>query len=305
MKLAIVIVSWNTRELLRDCLASVYEFPPACEFEVWVVDNASADGSVEMLRQQFPQVRLIVSAQNVGFAGGNNLAISQSTSELVLLLNPDTVVRPNALTELVAFMERPLGPGEGWAGAAGSRLLNPDSSLQVSCHPRPTLFREFWRMWHLDKIRPYGQYNMPTWDTSQPREVDVIQGASFIIRRDVLDTIGYLDDAYFMYSEEVDLCYRLQQGGWRLYWVPTSQVVHYGGQSTRLVAEKMFLQLYQGKVIFFRKHYGPWTVSLYKFVLFLTAWPRIVAVPLWKRLGRDMGPLGHYYWRLVQELPGM
>jgi hypothetical protein len=304
LKLSIIIVSWNTRDLLEACLASVFAHPPEAAFEVWVVDNDSEDDSVAMARAQFPQVKLIENEENVGFAQANNQAMAQCQGEYVLLLNPDTEVKPGALTALTAFLDE--NPA---AGAAGSRLLNPDGTLQPSCHPAPTLSRELWRLFHLDAIRPYGRYNMHTWDTSQPREVDVLQGAALALRKNILDEIGYLDADYFMFSEEVDLCWRIQRAGWSLHWVPASRVVHYGGQSTQQVAEKMFLQLYLGKLKYFRKHYGPGAGIVYKMILLLASVARLLATPLaffQKPAQRERNfLLAHYYQRLLWALPRM
>lgn len=275
MKLSIIIPSWNTRDLLVDCLTSVYAHPPQCEFEVWVVDNASSDDSVAVTREKFPQVRLIENQENVGFAGANNQAIRKCNSQYVLLLNSDTKVKPGALQALLTFMDT-----HSDAGAAGSLLRNADGSLQTSSYPKPTLFREFWRLFHLDTLYPYGRYNMRQWDTAKPRQVDVLMGASLILRREVLEKIGLMDESYFMYSEEVDLCFRLQRAGWRLYWVPSSEVIHYGGQSTQLVALEMFITLYQSKLQFFHKHYGRFAAQLYKFVLVAAAMVRLAAAPV-------------------------
>ncbi len=304
MDLSIIVVSWNTRELLSDCLAAVYAEPPDCPFEVWVVDNASQDNSADMVRQRFPQARLLETGANLGFAGANNLAISQSMGEYVLLLNPDTVVRPFALTALVQFMnEHPE------AGGAGSRLLNADGSLQPSCYPLPTLSRELWRLFHLDVLYAYGVYKMEGWDTAVTRRVEIVQGASFILRRNVLQRVGLLDDSYFMYSEEVDLCYRIKQAGWPLYWIPQSQVVHYGGQSTRQVAAKMFIELYRGKVQYFRKNNGAGAAAIYKALLLLAALPRLVLLIVGRLLPAERGTslvaLGQNYGRLLRELPNL
>ena len=172
MKLSIIVVSWNTRDILADCLESVYLYPPTDPFELILVDNASTDGSAEMVKSRFPQARLIESKENLGFAQGNNLAVPLCVGEYVLLLNPDTVVKPNALQDLIDFLDATPD-----AGGAGSRLLNPDESLQPSCHPRPQLGRELWRLMHFDSIKPYGRYNMYSWDMSKNREVDVLMGA--------------------------------------------------------------------------------------------------------------------------------
>ena len=239
MKLSIIIVSWNTVDLLAQCLESIYAYPPDGEFEVLVVDNASTDNSVQLVGEQFPQVKLFENKVNVGFAGANNQAIQQSLGSYVLLLNPDTEVKASALEDLLQFMDR-----HPQAGAVGARILNPDETLQTSCYPTPTLLREFWRLFHLDVFWPYGSYHMADWNLQKSREVDILLGACLLLRRTVLDQIGLMDESYFIYSEEVDLCYRVQQAGWHLYWVPQAQVIHYGGQSTQQVAAEMFMRLY-------------------------------------------------------------
>ncbi|MCB8978368.1 MAG: glycosyltransferase family 2 protein [Ardenticatenaceae bacterium] len=304
MKLSIVIVSWNTKTLLAGCLDSVFANPPGCDFDVWVVDNASTDDSVQMVRQQFPQVELIVNQENIGFAPANNQAIERCNGRYVLLLNPDTEVLPGGLAELVEFMD-----SHPDTGAAGSRLLNPDHSLQPSCYPMLTLGRELWRLFHLDILLPYAQYRMYSWDVEQPQRVEVIQGASFLVRREALEQIGLLDEAYFMYTEEVDLCYRLQKAGWQLFWIPRSKVIHFGGQSTQQVATNMFLQLYKSKIQFFRKHYGRFAAGAYKFILMAASLARLSLSPLaWLRRGPARArrlTLAHNYRLLLGALPAM
>jgi len=305
--LSIIIISWNTRELLAQCLESVYEelaLYPQLKCETFVVDNASHDGSATLLRTSFPWVKLVQNPDNIGFARANNQAIHLSCGRYVLLLNPDTRVMSGALQAIVQFMET-----HPEAGAAGSRLLNPDGTLQPSCHPSPTLARELWRLFHLDLLHPYAIYKMHDWSPKRPRLVDVVQGASMIIRRDVLGLVGDLDTDYFIYSEEVDLCYRIQQIGWSIYWVPESAVVHYGGQSTQQVAAEMFLRLYQGKILYFRKHRGPLVAELYKLILLAAAATRLVISPLaWLIASpqqRQRQQLAGHYCRLVAALPRM
>lgn len=304
MKLSIIIVSWNTSALLEKCLASVYAYPPADPFEVWVVDNASTDDSAAMVESYFPQVHLVTNANNVGFARANNQAIPHCTGEYILLLNPDTEVKAKALPTLSAWLD-----AHPEAGGVGPFLLNPDGTLQTSCYPAPTLMREFWRLLHLDWLTPYGSYNMARWDTHTPREVDVLQGACLLVRRMVLEKVGVLDETYFIYSEEVDLCYRIRRAGWSLWWEPQSQVVHYGGQSTRQVKTEMFLRLYQGKVLYFRKHYGPITTFLYKIILFVTALPRLLLVlPAWvspPEQRRNYLEVAGHYRKLIAALPNL
>jgi hypothetical protein len=302
--LSIIIVNWNTRDLLAQCLESVRRDVQTfkrsnvrtckrASVETFVVDNASTDGSAQMVRERFPWVRLIENEENVGFARANNQAIRQSRGRYVLLLNPDTEVQPGALETLVRFMD-----DHPQAGAAGVRLLNPDGTLQRSTYLLPTLSREFWRLFHLDALWPYSCYRINDWDLSLPRQVDIVQGACLAVRREALERIGLLDEEFFIYSEEVDLCYRLLRDGWSIYWVPQAKVVHYEGQSTRQVAPQMFLYLYRGKVLFFRKHYGPFMARAYKMVLVAVSLSRIVLGSLAYafRMSR------HEYWRYKADL---
>ncbi len=311
--LSIIIVSWNTRELLARCLASVLAQASALDraitearpsLQIVVVDNASNDGSARLVRARFPQVQLVANTDNVGFARANNQAISLCTGRYILLLNPDTEVQPGALEALVTFMDR-----HPRAGAAGARLLDEDGSLYPSCTPAPTLLREFWRLFHLDAVWPVASYQMRRWELTVPREVDVVQGACLILRREALDQVGLLDEDYFIYSEEVDLCHRLRRQGWQLWWVPQAVVTHHGGQSTRQVAQAMFLRLYQGKVLYFRKHYGRGAGRIYKLILLAATLGRLSLAPLaW--LGRSPArprwlTLAGYYGRLLWALPGL
>ena len=318
MDLSIVIVNWNTRDLLASCLQAIlnnnhisidnYQSDRmeigALIVEVIVVDNNSTDGSSQMVSQNFPWVQLVENSKNIGFASANNQAIQQCSGRYVLLLNPDTEMRSDLLQTLVQFMDT-----HSDVGAVGPRTLNPDGSLQTSCYPAPTLSRELWRLLHLDAIFPYGSYRMTDWNLSQPRVVGGLQGSCLLLRRAALDQVGLLDERYFIYSEEVDLCYRLQQAGWQLYWVPQAQIVHYGGQSTQQAAEKMFLQLYRGKLIYFRKHYGWLAGQIYKLILLIAALLRILLSPLvWLQPPSHRQRhfiLARNYKKLVRTLPGM
>jgi hypothetical protein len=227
-----------------------------------------------MVRQQFPQVVLIENRENLGFAHANNQALSRCCGEAVMLLNPDTEIKSGSLQAMQAFLKE--NPG---AGAIGPLVLNPDGTLQHSCSPTPTLFRETLRLLHLPGMRPDGYYPMQHWDRIAPREVDILLGACILLRHEALDQIGLLDEDYFIYSEEVDLCSRLKKGGWDLYWVPAAQIIHYGGQSTQQVAQEMFFRLYESKLKYFRKHRGSVAARKYKLLLGFVSLVRLAFIP--------------------------
>lgn len=296
MELSIIIVNWNTRDLLAQCLDSIYAYAPQCTFEVWVVDNASTDGSVELLRAQYPQVHLIVNAENVGFARANNQAIRASSGQYMLLLNSDAMVTPNAVQTLVEFMY-----GHSDAAIAAPRLLNPDHTLQPSFTRFPSVFDEITLPLDL-KFRRF------LWDIGTPVQVDCVGGACLLIRRPDLLQIGLLNEQYFMYSEEVDLCWRIRQLNRNVYFVPQAQVIHMGGGSTQQAKAEMVLELYKSRIRFYLTHYGCVRTLAYRTVvvvvslLKITGWSLVSILGLRsKRNGRNL----KIYLRLVQLAGGL
>ena len=300
--ISIIIVSWNTARLLENCLASIQANPPTLPFENWVVDNASTDDSTQMVREKFPQVHLVENRENVGFARANNQAIRQCMGEYILLLNPDTLVASGALQALVDFLDK-----HPKAGAAGARIIKPDGSLQISSHPHPTLPRELWRLFHLDSLLPYAMYPLNKWETNQPQEVDVLAGACLLMRKEVSEQVGFLDEEYFIYTEDIDLCYRIQRAGWRIYWVPQAEIVHFGGQSTQQVPTEMLVNLYQSNIKYFRKHYGSSAAQIYKLILRIAAFSRLLLAPfvIFEHSSHRQKHLTllDRYWRLLLALP--
>lgn len=303
VELSIIIVSWNTRELLLDCLQSLRDEIRGIDAEIWVIDNASSDGSPTAVRERFPEVRLLVNTENVGFSRANNQGAAQASGKTVMFLNSDTVVKPGAVRPLLTYLQTNKS-----AGACGPLLRNPDGSLQESCYPFPSLSRELWRLLHLDALLPYGVYRMEDWDHQTNREVQVIKGACLVVTREVLDRVGSFDPDYFMYTEEVDLCFRIHRAGWKLFWLPQSEIIHYGGQSTRQAAPRMFQSLYQTKILFFRKNYGHFSANLYKLILWITSVIRIVSISLVYLLANNTKKqfyhtLRQNYTDLIQVLP--
>jgi GT2 family glycosyltransferase len=300
MNLSIVIVNWNTRAMLATCLESIFASTASPNWEVFVVDNASTDGSGRMVREQFPQVILIENETNAGFARANNQAIQRCQGRYVLLLNSDTCVRAGALEQLVEFME-----GHPRAGAAGATLLNADGSLQPSCHPMLTPAHEFWRLIYLDNLIHRATYGPIFWKSSQPRQVEVIKGACLMLRHEALADVGLLDESYFMYTEEVDLCFRLAQAGWQLWWVPAAQITHYGEASSRQAAQDMYIQLYRSKIQFYRKFGGEARVAVYKWLVGLAYWPRLSLTLAGALFFPRLAGRARTFGRLLAELRSM
>lgn len=302
--ITVAVVSWNSERHLEKCLETVKreaEEHPGLELDVVVVDNASSDGSVAMVRRKFPETAQIENLKNVGFAEANNQAFRKSRSKYVMMLNPDTELQVGAIACLVDFMEE-----HSEAGAAGSMLISSDGEIQQAASPSISPGRELWRLLHLDTIYPLAVYPLKKWDHSIPHKVGAVQGASMIIQRAALEHVGWLDPSFFMYSEEVDLCYRLRREGWQVYWLPTSKVIHHGGQSTKIVAGQMFLELYRSKIIFIRKHYGWLSVVAYKLILAVTSLPRIgygVVQNLLPSDGDRSHTLASRYLQLLVDLP--
>ncbi|OGO36020.1 MAG: hypothetical protein A2W35_15030 [Chloroflexi bacterium RBG_16_57_11] len=304
MILSVIVVNWNTGDLLRRCLESIYADLADIQAEVLVVDSASTDRSLIATQEQFPQAHYLRTQVNIGFGSANNLALRQAKGDYLLLLNPDTLVHPGAINTLLDYM----GQNQN-VGASASRLLNADGSLQYSCSAEPTLGREFLRMFHLGRVRPDGYYPMETWDLTSPRRVEVILGACMLLRRTALDQAGLFDERFFMYSEEVDLCRRIRLAGWDIYWFPQAIITHYGGQSTRQMAAEMFVQLYRAKIEFFRKHHGPLQASLYKLILCFSGLPRLILAPVGRLEPAPRGErhrtIAENYQRLLRALPGL
>ena len=246
MKLSIIIVNYNVRAYLEQCLQSVQKALNGIDGEVFVVDNHSEDDSVAVLRTDYPWVRLIENQENVGFARANNLAIRQSDAEYVLLLNPDTVVDEDTLRQSLTFMD-----AHPKAGGAGVMMHNADDTLAPeSRRAIPTPWVSCLKM--LGFTKRYYMSHLP-WD--QPSQIELISGAFGLLRKKALDEIGLLDEAFFMYGEDIDLSYRLLKGGWQNWYLPYS-IIHFKGKSTQKSDYRYVHIFYQAMLIFFRKHYG-------------------------------------------------
>lgn len=255
MKLSIIIVSWNVKEDLRDCLRSVEENRPSCEYEVVVVDNASTDGTARMVTCDFPQITLLVNEENRGFAAANNTGIAKAQGRYVLFLNPDTIVHPGSLDTLTEFMD-----DNEHVGACGPKLLYADGTLQPSVRRFPTL-RGVLHCYTILRVVSifHGQYKkwrMTDFKHDRQTDVDQVMGAALMARRSVVQDLGGMDEDFFMYYEEVDLCYRLKRAGWRIVFTPDAVITHRGGRSIKQVPVRKRIMTLRSILTFLRKHRG-------------------------------------------------
>lgn len=251
MDLSIVIVNWNTEALLRDCLHSVLAGLGPLAAEVIVVDNASSDGSVAMLRAEFPEVQLIETGRNLGFAGGNNVALRVARGRHVMLLNTDTLVHGDVLPRAVAWMD-----AHPAVGVMGPRVLNADGTVQPSSSAFPSLKHLAMQTLGLTRIRRFDSYRMTGWDRTTEARVEVISGAAMVVRRAAMDEVGLLDEAFFFYGEETDWCHRFARAGWELVFVPMPSVTHFGGGAVGRLNHRRDVLMTEGTTRLHRKHGG-------------------------------------------------
>jgi hypothetical protein len=256
MDLSVIIVNYNVRQFLENLLVSLQRAMEGLSGEIIVVDNASDDGSVEMVREKFPSVCLIPSSSNAGFARANNIALRQSKGDYLLLLNPDTIVQEDTLTVMVRFLrEHPA------VGLAGCKILNPDGSFQLSCKRSfPTPWVSFTRIFGLSSLFPqsrlFGRYNLTYLDADATYPVDAVSGSFMMISRAAYERVGGLDEAFFMYGEDLDYCFRVQESGLRVYYVHETRIVHFKGESTRRSDLDEIRVFYDAMRIFVRKHFA-------------------------------------------------
>jgi GT2 family glycosyltransferase len=256
-ELSIIIVSYNTRDMLRDCLQSVINTTEDISIETIVVDNDSADGSAQMVEEEFPEVQLIANNANLGFAAANNQAYDVCSGSYVLMLNPDVLVRNNAIRRVVKVMK-----ADSSFGAAGCKTLNSDGTIQMSVWRFPSVLGILTAGIGLDGVmiperRPIFYRGQEIVD------VDWVQGSFLMVRREAVVGERLLDERYFIYGEEKDLCMHLHKAGWRVVFIPHAEIVHFGGQSAALNPTGNWCELQRSQLLFFRKHYTP----LYDFAL--------------------------------------
>jgi N-acetylglucosaminyl-diphospho-decaprenol L-rhamnosyltransferase len=265
--LAVIIVSWNVKELLDRCLLSLREEleQANAEAQVWVVDSASVDETPEMVRERHPDVHMEAFAENIGFVRGNNLILKrlqlQTTPEFIWLLNPDTIVQPGALDALLRFMR-----DNPRAGLIGPTLRNPDGSLQTCAFRFPDLLQPLFDLGYLPQRFYYtrfnGRYPANAFENTEPFRIDHPLGAAMLARGETVQEVGALDEQFFMYCEEIDWAWRMRKAGWEVWLVPKAQITHYGGASTIQARPATTAYLWESRAKLYRKHRGSFTCAL-------------------------------------------
>ena len=293
---SIIVVNWNTRELLRNCLASVYEQTTGISFSVIVADNASTDGSVEMIARDFRRVQLIANSENRGFAAANNQGIALAKGRYILLLNSDTIVLDHAIEKTMAFAD-----AHPRTAVVGCRVLNSDGTLQNSCFMFPSGLNMLLSATYLYKLVPgsrlFGRERMTYWDRRDARDVDVVSGCFMFLRREAIEQVGVMDEAFFMYAEETDWCYRFKKEGWAVTFDPSATIIHLGGASSRQAASAMRLQLSGSILYFLKKHKSrlEYTLGCLLIALFF-----LVRIPFWLAKGCLFRRERSHSWRVVR-----
>ncbi|MCU7491568.1 MAG: glycosyltransferase [Ignavibacteria bacterium] len=254
--LSVIIVNFNVKEFLQNLLGSIQKSTGNISTEVIVIDNASDDGSVEILREKFPWVKLIASEKNLGFGRANNLGLEISQGKYILLLNPDTIVQEDTFQKLISFFEKTPD-----AGLAGCKVLNSDGTLQLACRRGfPGPWTSFTKVTGLSKLFPksrlFARYNMTYLSENETYEVDAISGAFMMLKREVYEKVGGFDCQFFMYGEDLDLCYRIQKAGYKVYYVHDTQIIHYKGESTKRSSLDETRVFYEAMHLFVKKHFS-------------------------------------------------
>jgi N-acetylglucosaminyl-diphospho-decaprenol L-rhamnosyltransferase len=303
MDVSFLIVSWNVRDLLRRALASVLDDTVGIESEIILVENASRDGTVEMVRAEFPQVRLIANPDNRGFTGGNNQAFAVSLGRYFFLLNPDAELVAGATRALIEYLD-----ANPRVGIAGPQLLNPDRTVQPSRRRFPVFTTALLESTRLQQWFPHNRwlaryYLLDTRD-DVAQDVDWIVGAAMFVRREMYEQVGAFDQDFFMYSEELDWCYRAKRAGWRVVYLPRAQVIHHEGKSSEQAAAARNIYFHSSKIRFFRKYHGARSAALLRiFLLGMFAYQLLEESVKWlvghKRPLR--GARAKAYWQVLRS----
>lgn len=266
MDLSVVIVNYQTFDLTRDTINSILEYDYPFSYEIFVVDNASADDSLARLQEYFKdKVKFIASKENNGFAAGNNHALRQATGKYQLLLNSDTVVWQDTLADIYSYMEKHTD-----VGACGCRVLLENGELDKACKRSfPNVKNSFFRLFHIPTKSKDDNYNLTDLADDGVYEIDCLTGAFMFMRKDALDRVGLLDETFFMYGEDIDLCYRIKHGGWKIVYYGKSKITHLKGASSKKQKYKLIYEFYRAMYIYYKKHHAGESIFIVNWVVYL------------------------------------
>jgi len=314
LTLSIIIVSYNVREFLEQALVSIKKAVENISCEIFVVDNASSDGSPDIIAKKFPDVKLIQNSENLGFAKANNQAMRLSQGQYVCVINPDTIVQENTFLQVIKFLEK-----NAQVGAVGCKILNPDGTLQLACRRSyPTPWVAFTKIVGLARLFPtskiFGRYNLTFLDPEQTVEVEAISGSFMVVRRETIDQVGMFDESFFMYGEDLDWCFRIRKGGWGIYYLPTTQIVHFKGESSKKSPFEQRRLFYEAMHLFVKKHFGAGKALMPSWLLILAVWIRAILsfvstavrklmMPLFDLLGLSVSLIIAIYLRFRPDFP--
>lgn len=273
-KVSVVIVNWKTPKLLAQCLDSIQNDPGFAQFEIFVVDNNSADESLALMASRYPYVKVIANSENYGFSKACNQAIPQCNGTYILLLNPDTIVTDAAILKLAAFLDTNLD-----CGAVGPKVLNTDGSLQLACRrafpdPLAALFRLTYLSRLFPKSKIFSRYNFGFVDQDTAFSVDSVSGSCLMVRKQVVDEIGLLDEDIFMFGEDIDWCWRMKQAKWKVFYQPAAVVYHAHGAASRLRPIGATIDLHHGMQVFYKKHLASKYFPLFNALVYAGIWLR-------------------------------
>ncbi|MGE5140465.1 MAG: glycosyltransferase family 2 protein [Rudaea sp.] len=297
-RLSVVIVTYNSVSEIDTCLSSLYAELQGRQADVVVIDNASTDRTAEHVAEHWPQVRLFAEPTNLGFAGANNIGLAAAAGDCILLLNPDTVIQPGAVGQLLSALER-----HPQAGIVGPKLLNPDGSLQPSCRDFPSLRGDLIGMTELYRLsfirQLFGKRIVSLGDHSQSRRVDWLSGACLFVRQAAAEPVGKMDEGFFMYSEEMEWQYRMAQRGWEAWYEPAARVTHIGGASTAPLAGRRILWQYRSIWRFYHLYRSRSQRLLLHLVVWAATLPKILVLALISRGSPRRRELLHAFWRVL------
>lgn len=312
LDVSVIIVSWNAREFLMQCLASLYAGEGRRAKEIIVVDNASMDGSSEAVETHFPGVCLIRNAENLGFAKANNAGVEHCTGRYICFINSDAKVIGDCIGQLVDYCET-----HSEVGLVGPRVMWGDGRLQRSCRGFPTVWTTLCGTLALDtffpKVKSFGGYSLAYWPQEELREVDILSGCFWLARREAMNQVGLLDEEFFIYGEDMDWCKRFRLAGWKNAFVPSAQAVHYGGASSANAPVRFYVEMHKAELQYWRKHHDPLAVACYRAASFLHALVRVVGWGVAWCLSAQRQDTYHHkfqrskaclWWLLFDRVPG-